>query len=90
MELVGRGTAGRRTSLQGQHDGRQGRPARQDVPLLQPEPRRVPDPYHKRSNVETTISMIKAKFGDSLRSKTDTAMVNESALPRCSATTSAA
>ncbi len=33
--------------------------------------------YHKRSNVETTISMIKAKFGDSLRSKTDTAMVNE-------------
>jgi Transposase DDE domain len=34
--------------------------------------------YHKRSNVETTFSMIKAKFGDSLRSKTDTAMVNES------------
>jgi transposase len=33
--------------------------------------------YHKRSNVETTFSMIKAKFGDSLRSKTDTAMVNE-------------
>ena len=33
--------------------------------------------YHKRSNVETTISMIKAKFGDSLRSKTDTAMINE-------------
>ncbi len=34
--------------------------------------------YHKRSNVETTFSMIKAKFGDHLRSKTDTAMVNES------------
>jgi transposase len=34
--------------------------------------------YHKRSNVETTFSMIKAKFGDSLRSKTDTAMINES------------
>src|SRR5262249_54351378 len=34
--------------------------------------------YHKRSNVETTFSMIKAKFGDSLRSKTDVAMVNES------------
>ena len=33
--------------------------------------------YHKRSNVETTFSMIKRKFGDSLRSKTDTAMVNE-------------
>jgi hypothetical protein len=33
--------------------------------------------YHKRSNVETTFSMIKAKFGDSIRSKTDTAMVNE-------------
>lgn len=33
--------------------------------------------YHKRSNVETTFSMIKAKFGDHLRSKTDTAMINE-------------
>jgi len=33
--------------------------------------------YHKRSNVETTFSMIKAKFGDSLRSKTKTAQVNE-------------
>lgn len=33
--------------------------------------------YHKRSNVETTFSMVKAKFGDSLRSKTDVAMVNE-------------
>jgi hypothetical protein len=33
--------------------------------------------YHKRSNVESTFSMMKAKFGDSLRSKTDTAMVNE-------------
>ena len=33
--------------------------------------------YHKRSNVETTNMMIKSKFGDSLRSKTDTAMVNE-------------
>jgi transposase len=33
--------------------------------------------YHKRSNVESTMSMIKAKFGDSLRSKTDTAMRNE-------------
>lgn len=33
--------------------------------------------YHKRSNVETTFSMIKAKFGGSVRSKTDTAMKNE-------------
>lgn len=33
--------------------------------------------YHKRSNVETTFSMMKRKFGDSLRSRTDTAMVNE-------------
>lgn len=33
--------------------------------------------YHKRSNVETTFSMIKAKFGDSLRSKTKQAQLNE-------------
>jgi transposase len=33
--------------------------------------------YHKRSNVESTFSMIKRKFGDALRSKTDVAMVNE-------------
>ena len=33
--------------------------------------------YHKRSNVESTFSMMKRKFGDSLRSKTDTAMVNK-------------
>lgn len=33
--------------------------------------------YHKRSNVESTFSMIKRKFGDSLRGKTETAMVNE-------------
>ena len=33
--------------------------------------------YHKRSNVESTISMIKAKFGDHNPSKTDTAMINE-------------
>ena len=34
--------------------------------------------YHKRSNVESTFSMVKRKFGDAVRSKTDTAMVNES------------
>ena len=33
--------------------------------------------YHKRSNVETTFSMIKAKFGQRLRSKTLTAQINE-------------
>ena len=33
--------------------------------------------YHKRSNVETAFSMIKAKFGNALRSKTDTAQTNE-------------
>lgn len=33
--------------------------------------------YHKRSNVETTFSMIKAKFGGRLRSKKESAQVNE-------------
>ncbi len=33
--------------------------------------------YHKRSNVESTFSMVKAKFGDSVRSRTETAMKNE-------------
>lgn len=33
--------------------------------------------YHKRSNVESTISMIKAKFGSHIRSKNDTAQANE-------------
>ena len=33
--------------------------------------------YHKRSNAESTFSMIKRKFGDSLRGKTETAQVNE-------------
>src|ERR1051325_7878462 len=33
--------------------------------------------YHKRSNVETTFHMIKAKFGQRLRSKTMTAQMNE-------------
>jgi transposase len=33
--------------------------------------------YHKRSNVETTFHMIKAKFGDALRSKTQVAQFNE-------------
>ena len=33
--------------------------------------------YHKRSNVESTFSMVKAKFRDHVRSKTDVAMKNE-------------
>ena len=33
--------------------------------------------YHQRSNVESTFSMCKAKFGDSVRSKIETAMKNE-------------
>lgn len=33
--------------------------------------------YHKRSNVGTTFSMIKAKFGERLRCKTETAQINE-------------
>ena len=35
------------------------------------------DHYHKRSNVETTFSMIKAKFGASVRSKLPAAQTNE-------------
>lgn len=33
--------------------------------------------YHRRSNVETTMWMIKAKFGTAVRSKSQTAQVNE-------------
>jgi transposase len=33
--------------------------------------------YHKRSNAESTVQMIKSKFGDFVRSKTWTAQVNE-------------
>jgi transposase len=33
--------------------------------------------YHQRSNMESTFSMVKAKFRDSVRSKTDVAMQNE-------------
>ncbi len=33
--------------------------------------------YHKRSNVESVFSMLKSKFGDSVRSKGDVAMRNE-------------
>jgi transposase len=33
--------------------------------------------YHLRSNVESTFSMCKRKFGDSVRSRNEVAMVNE-------------
>lgn len=33
--------------------------------------------YHRRSNVESTFSMVKAKFGERVRSKTERAQVNE-------------
>ncbi len=33
--------------------------------------------YHKRSNVESSFSAVKRLFGDAVRSKTPTAMVNE-------------
>jgi transposase len=33
--------------------------------------------YHQRSNAESTFSAIKRKFGDHVRSKNETAMVNE-------------
>ena len=33
--------------------------------------------YHQRSNVETVFHMIKTKFGDSVKSKTRTAQINE-------------
>jgi hypothetical protein len=33
--------------------------------------------YHQRSNIESTFAMVKAKFDDSVRSKSDVAMINE-------------
>jgi transposase len=33
--------------------------------------------YHQRSNIESTFSMLKAKFRDHVRSRTDAAMMNE-------------
>jgi hypothetical protein len=33
--------------------------------------------YHKRSNVESTFSAVKRKFGAAVRSRNATAMVNE-------------
>lgn len=33
--------------------------------------------YHRRSMIESTFSMVKRKFGDAVRAKTDLAMKNE-------------
>jgi transposase len=33
--------------------------------------------YHQRSNVESTVSMVKRKFGDAVKAKNDTAQKNE-------------
>ena len=33
--------------------------------------------YHQRSNVESTVMMLKTKFGDAVRSKTEIAAKNE-------------
>ena len=38
--------------------------------------------YHKRSNAESDFSMIKGKFGDAVRSKSEVGQVNE-VLARC-------
>lgn len=48
-----------------------------NVSLLQFKREEFLTHYHRRSNVETTFSMIKAKFGERLRSKTETAQINE-------------
>jgi hypothetical protein len=48
------------------------------VPPVRLPARSIPcGSYHKRSNVETTFSMIKTKFGDSIMSKSDTGQMNE-------------
>ena len=36
--------------------------------------------YHNRSNVESTLNMLKAKFSDLIRSKDQTAQINEALL----------
>jgi transposase len=33
--------------------------------------------YHKRSNAESVFSMVKCKFGDPARSKSDVGQINE-------------
>ena len=59
------------------HTGRGGGLWAKMFHMLQFKPRTFLAHYHKRSNVESVFSMIKAKFRDHVRSKTDVAMVNE-------------
>lgn len=59
------------------HTGRGGGLWSKMYHLFQFRRREYLEHYHKRSNVESTFSMIKAKFGDSVRSKTEVAMMNE-------------
>ncbi len=49
--------------------------------LLLLQPKQFMETYRKRSNVESTFMMVKAKFGDVLRSRTRVAQINE-ALPK--------
>jgi transposase len=49
----------------------------EDVSLLEFRNEEFLVHYHKRSNAETTFHIIKSKFGDSVRSKTEAAQVNE-------------
>ena len=64
--------------LQEERDRRCRRRLREDVSLLQLEPRRIPSAVITSGRTSNRPSnMIKAKFGDSVRSKTNVAMKNE-------------
>jgi transposase len=52
-------------------------PWRESFESFRAEPEAFYRQYHKRSNAETTFSMIKAKFGGFVRSKTPVAQRNE-------------
>ena len=48
-----------------------------DIPYFTFNRGTILEHYHKRSNVESAFSMIKAKFGGAVRPKTPVAQVNE-------------
>jgi hypothetical protein len=52
----------------------------EDVSLLLVSPGRIPGPLPQALECREYLQYDKAKFGDLIRSKTDTAMVNESLL----------
>ena len=60
-----------------QRDRAGGRRVHKNVPLLPVQAGRVFGHYHRRSNVESTMMMIKTKFGDCVRSKTERCGRNE-------------